>query len=212
MAGMSFLAVKSPVAPKITIVGGGGTDASATCAISTSSAGIIDITMTNEGSGYLTSPSITFSSPSLGAGTTAVGIASLSSDGKIKTILLSKSGIGYSTAPIITISPPSISGINATNLNYIFNESVTGSISGTSARVKSWNYTTKNLKVSILTNSSSKGFYPGEILVGSKSNAAYIVESFDSFNNYDKYSENKIIQSESEQILDFSESNPFGSY
>lgn len=200
------------VAPKITIVGGGGTDASATCAISTSSAGIIDITMTNEGSGYLTSPSITFSSPSLGAGTTAVGIASLSSDGKIKTILLSKSGIGYSTAPIITISPPSISGINATNLNYIFNESVTGSISGTSARVKSWNYTTKNLKVSILTNSSSKGFYPGEILVGSKSNAAYIVESFDSFNNYDKYSENKIIQSESEQILDFSESNPFGSY
>jgi hypothetical protein len=200
------------VTPRIAISGGGGVGASATCAISTDSMGIINITVNNRGSGYVSKPSILFSGPTAGTGTTAVGIASLSSNGQIQNILLSNSGYGYTIAPTITISSPPISGVNTSSQNYKFNETITGSISGTTAIVKSWDYDTNILKVSILSSSSSKGFYPGEILVGSASSASYIVESFDSFNNYDKYSENKTIEAEAEQIIDFSESNPFGTY
>jgi hypothetical protein len=71
---------------------------------------------------------------------------------------------------------------------------------------------TKTLKVSIIDDVSVKGFYPGEVITGLESNASYAVESYDSFNNYDKYSENKTIEEEADQIIDFSESNPFGTY
>lgn len=200
------------VAPQITITGGGGVGASATCAISTDSMGITNISIGNSGSGYIAKPSIVFSAPMSGSGTTAVGIASLSTSGNIQNILLSNSGYGYTIAPTITISSPPISGVNTSTLNYKFNEIITGSISGTTARVKSWDYDTGILKVSILSSSDSKGFYPGEILVGTASSTSYIVESFDSYDKYDKYSENKTIETEAEQIIDFSESNPFGTY
>lgn len=198
--------------PKITISGGGGVGAAATCTIETVISGITSISMSNKGSGYMSKPTISFSSPSPGIGVTPIGISSLSTTGQIEAILLSNSGIGYSSVPIITISPPPSSGINTSNVNYQFNEIVTGSISGTTARVKSWDLDTKILKVSIIDDVSVKGFYPGEIITGSDSNTSYATVSFDSFNNNDKYSENKTIETEAEQIIDFSEKNPFGTY
>jgi len=71
---------------------------------------------------------------------------------------------------------------------------------------------TKVLKVSFIDDVSAKGFYPGEIITGSDSNTSYATVSFDSFDNNDKYSENKTIETEAEQIIDFSEKNPFGTY
>ena len=198
--------------PKITISGGGGVGAAATCTIETVISGITSISMSNKGSGYMSKPTISFSSPSPGIGVTPIGISSLSTTGQIEAILLSNSGIGYSSVPIITISPPPTSGINTSNDNYQFNEIVTGSISGTTARVKSWDSDTKILKVSIVDDVSVKGFYPGEIITGSNSNTSYAAISFDSFNDSDKYSENKTIETEAEQIIDFSEKNPFGTY
>lgn len=198
--------------PKITISGGGGVGAAATCTIETVISGITSISMSNKGSGYMSKPTISFSSPSPGIGVTPIGISSLSTTGQIEAILLSNSGIGYSSVPIITISPPPTSGINTSNINYQFNEIVTGSISGTIARVKSWDLDTKILKVSFIDDVSLKGFYPGEIITGSDSNTSYATVSFDSFNNNDKYSENKTIETEAEQIIDFSEKNPFGTY
>lgn len=194
--------------PKITISGGGGVGASATCSIETVENGVISFNILNGGSGYKTKPSISIIG-SVGSGQTAVGIASLGNSNEIASILISNSGVGYTQAPTVVISPPSI--ISGTG-NYIFNEIVTGSISGTQARVKSWDYGTKVLNVSIITNVTSKGFYPGELIVGSTSSATYAVSLFDSYNNFDKYSQNKIIESEADQIIDFSESNPFGVY
>ena len=200
------------IAPKITISGGGGVGASATCGIVTNGNGITNITMINKGSGYITKPLILISPPTVGGGVTAVGIASLSSDGKIETILLSDSGKGYTSSPIIFIDAPPISGINTSSTNYKFNELIVGSESGTTARVKSWNLDSKILTVSIVDDITARGFYPGEVITGLDSDTAYVVESFDSYDNNDKYSENKTLQTESDQIIDFSESNPFGTY
>lgn len=200
------------VAPTVTISGGGGVGASATCSIGISTSGITGVTMINKGSGYIKKPIILFSPPNIGSGTTAVGIASLSNDGKIESILLSNSGIGYTFSPQIFIDNPPISGINTNQINYQFNETVIGSTSGTTAKVKSWDLDSKILKVSIIDDASVKGFYPGEIVTGSDSDTSYVVVSFDTFNIDDKYSQNKTIETEADQIIDFSESNPFGTY
>ncbi len=110
--------------------------------------------------------------------------------------------------PIAVVSPPSIISGSGT---YLFNEIIVGSTSGFKARVKSWDQDTKILKISYLDNSST-GFYPGELVVGTASSAVYAVSSFDSWDKYDKYSENLQIETEADQIVDFSESNPFGNY
>lgn len=197
------------IAPTITIIGGGGIGAAATCSIASTGNGIVRFNMTNVGSGYKSKPPITIVG-SVGVGETAVGIASLGPNNEIISINISNPGIGYTQPPIVTIAPPPlISGFGS----YIFNEIVTGSTSKTQARVKSWDKDTNELKVSFVSvGASTPGFYPGEIVVGSSSSATYAVSSFNQWDLYDKYGENKIIQDEAEQIIDFSQSNPFGNY
>jgi hypothetical protein len=197
------------VAPTITISGGGGSGAAATCSIETVNNGIISFSMLNVGSGYKTKPVITITG-SVGTGETAVGIASLGTNNEVSAIRISNSGAGYTQAPIVTIAnPPSLSGFGT----YIFNEIITGSTSGTQARVKSWDYDTKVLKVSFANiGENNSGFYPGEIIVGSSSSATYAVSIANEWDLYDKYGENKVIQDEADQIIDFSQSNPFGNY
>lgn len=197
------------VAPKIQIIGGGGYDASATCIIETTYQGITSFVITNPGGGYKEIPKVTITG-SVGSGETTVGIASIGSDGTLKAIRISNSGFGYTSNPVITIENPSIISGNG---NYIFNELVTGTKSNTTARVKSWDKPTHSLKVSIVSiGTTIKGFYPGELIIGSASSAIYAVSSFEQWNDTDKYGDNKIIQTESNSILDVSESNPFGYY
>lgn len=198
------------VAPKITISGGGGVGASATCSIEQIQNGIISFTMSSVGSGYKNKPTITITG-SVGAGETAVGIASIGTSNQISAIRISNPGAGYTQAPTITIAPPpSLSGIGT----YLFNEVVTGSTSGTQARVKSWDYDTKVLKVSFVNigENNNRGFYPGELIVGSASSAIYAISTVNEWDLYDKYGENKVIQDEGDQIVDFSQTNPFGYY
>lgn len=194
--------------PIITISGGGGSGAAATCEVETIKNGIVKFDMIDNGSAYKSKPIVTITG-SVGIGQTAVGIASINTNNQISAILIQNSGIGYTQLPIITLSAPSI--ISGTG-NYKFNETVVGSSSGTVGRVKYWDIDTKILKVSIVNNAATKGFYPGEIIVGSASSATYAVSTYDVFDNYDKYGENKIIQIESEDIIDNSESSPFGFY
>ena len=63
------------VAPTMTISGGGGIGAAATCSIETVFTGVVRINVTDGGVGYSTVPTIQVGQP--GAGTTAVGIASV---------------------------------------------------------------------------------------------------------------------------------------
>jgi hypothetical protein len=195
------------VAPNISIIGN-GIGAAATCGIETSQFGVISINLTDNGVGYSTAPYITITG--IGVGETATAIASVVGTAQsVSSISITNPGVGYIITPGLTINgPPILTGIGT----YVFNEIVTGSRSGTTARVKSWDFDTKILKVSFVNNVTPNGFFPGETIVGSISNAQYSVNTYSNWNPYDKYGDNLQIQTEAESILDFSESNPFGSY
>ena len=200
--------------PTITIYGGGGAGAAATCSVETTYKGLIRFILTDGGVGYSTPPVITVSAPGeVGIGVTAVGIASVGRTGSndvVKSIYISNPGIGYTSTPTITIAnPPIITGIGT----YLFNEVIEGTRSRTRARVKEWDKDTKILKISFVgIGSTTRGFLPGETIVGKESGAIYSVQTFNQMDLYDKYSQNDEIEEEADLILDFSESNPFGSY
>jgi hypothetical protein len=194
--------------PIITITGN-GVGAAATCGIETSQFGVISINLTDNGVGYSTAPIVTIDG-NVGSGVTATAISSVVGNTQsVSSIKITNTGIGYTISPQVVINgPPILTGIGT----YLFNEIVTGSRSGTTARVKSWDFDTKILKVSFVNNVTPNGFFPGETIVGSISNAQYSVNTYNNWNPYDKYGDNLQIQTEAESILDFSESNPFGSY
>lgn len=192
------------VSPSISILGGGGSGAAATCGIHTTYNGIRTISIGNSGSGYSIPPIVSISSPTTGPGIAASAFATLQGT-SISKIYISNAGVGFTSAPTIAISPPPIiSGIGT----FIFNEEVTGSTSGTIARVKSWDKDTNILEIYV----NNGDFYPGEIIVGSKSLATYSVKDHNDISTLDKYQENEEIEKEADLIIDFSESNPFGIY
>jgi hypothetical protein len=196
------------IAPTIAISGGGGTGAAATCSIETSLSGISSFVVTNNGSGYVTSATVSIIG-NVGIGQTAIASSIAGIGQSISSIRIVNPGAGYTIAPSVTIAPPPVlSGIGT----YMFNEEVFGSVSGTRGRVKSWDFDTKVLKVSIVDNAATKQFYPGELIVGAASSAIYSVQSYDAWDQYDKYSENVEIENAAEGIVDFSESNPFGTF
>ncbi len=197
--------------PIITITGGGGVGAAATCSIEKNYKGVIRFTVTDNGIGYGTAPTVTVAQP--GAGTTAVGIASISANGtsnEVKSIYVSNPGIGYSQAPIITVAnPETISGSGT----YLYNEIIQGMRSGTQARVKNWDEDTKILKIShVGIGTTTTGFFPGEDIKGLESDALYSNVSFNKEDTTNKYNEGDIFETEADSILDFTESNPFGTY
>ena len=192
------------IAPSIVINGGGGSGAAATCGIQTTYNGIRSIGIGNSGIGYAVPPTISIGSPTTGPGIAASAFATLQGT-NISQIYISNAGVGFTISPTITISPPPI---NSGTGNFIFNEEVVGSRSGTIARVKSWDKDTNILEISI----NDGQFYPGEIIVGSASSARYSIKEHNMTSLHDKYEENDEIQTEADFIIDFSESNPFGNY
>ena len=184
------------VAPKVLIFG----DGSGATATSTIGDGIVGvITVTNSGGGYINSPSIVFTGiSSVSAAATAV----VSSAGSITQIRITNAGLGYTQPPSITIGNPSLSSLGS----YTFNEIITGSTSGTTARVRSWNSITNILEVSTVSGQ----FVAGETLVGAASSASRTLRSVDVFASRDGYSDNETIEEEADSIIDFSDANPFG--
>jgi hypothetical protein len=171
---------------------------------------VTGIAVTYGGGGYLHPPTVTISNnvseknyveiiPGI---STAIGIASVNSSGNISAINVIDSGYGYILNPEITISNPSLVGVGT----YQFNEIITGSISGVTARVRSWNATTNKLEISNVTGS----FIAGESIVGSASSASYALLSTNENNINDGYTDNENIEIEADDIIDFSEKNPFG--
>jgi hypothetical protein len=192
------------VAPTITITGGGGTGAAATCGIQTDKKGVIKVVVNNGGAGYSTAPNVTFSLPSLSPQIPASAVATVSAAGTISAINITDAGAGFFSAPTVTVATAATTGIGT----YWFNEVVTGSRSGATARVKNWDTDTNILRVGI----TSGGFYPGEIITGARSGAAYEINVSAANTVTDKYRQNEEIELEADNIIDFSESNPFGTY
>ena len=184
------------IAPKVLIFG----DGSKSTATSTIGNGIVGvITVTNSGGGYINPPSIVFTGiSSVSAAATAV----VSSAGSITQIRITNAGLGYTQPPSITIGNPALSSLGS----YTFNEIITGSISGTTARVRSWSSVTNILEVSKVTGQ----FIAGETLVGTASSASRTLRSIEIFAAKDGYSDNKNIEEEADSIIDFSNKNPFG--
>lgn len=65
---------------------------------------IASITVTNEGSGYTSVPTVTIGTPTAGYGTTATAIATVGSGNKVTAITVTHAGSGYLTAPSVTIT------------------------------------------------------------------------------------------------------------
>lgn len=187
------------VAPTVTFSGGGsgGTGAAATATIGDGVVGII--TVTSGGGGYTENPTITF----IGVSTvSAAATAIVSAAGTISAIHITNAGLGYTEAPIITIASPSGSGSGT----FSFNEIVTGSVSGTTGRVRIWNAETNVLELGTVDGE----FSVGENIVGSTSGASYSLRTVDVNPTDDGFADNISIETEADSILDFSEQNPFG--
>ena len=187
------------VAPQVRFIEGGGKGATGIASIGDGVIGII--TVTNSGSGYVNSPSITFTGVST---VSAAATAVVSAAGTITSIRITNAGLGYTVPPTITIGNPALTSSG----NFVFNEIVTGSQSGVTARVKSWNSVTNVLQVSNLTGE----FELGENVVGSASSASHYLRSVNVLvaKTDDVYAENIDIEEEANDIIDFDETNPFG--
>ena len=94
-----------------------------------------------------------------------------------------------------------------------FNEVIEGSRSFAQARVKSWDQDTKILLISnVGIGSTVSGFFVGENIIGKSSGASYALASHNYEDANDKYNDASAFEINADDILDFTESNPFGTY
>jgi len=203
--------------PIISFSGGGGVGAAATCSVETSvSDGVVRFVINDGGVGYGTAPVVTISNPAGGtANDKAIGITSIGIDdstgfNKVKSIFIQNAGKGFTLQPTVTIADPeTISGIGT----FEFNEIVQGMRSGTQARVKNWDIDTGILSISnVSIGGTITGFFAGEDIKGLSSGALYSLSIFNEDDTTDKYNEGDIFESEADSIVDFTESNPFGTF
>jgi hypothetical protein len=185
--------------PSVTIVGKSGSGGIATAVLGSRTLGIA--TITSGGSQYSSTPIVSISTAPFG-GVNATAEAVLTVTGIVTAIRYTNSGAGYTVAPTITLTGP----IGISTGDFKFNEIVRGVSSGTTAYVKDWDADTRILKVSII----GSNFAIGELIVGSA--ATHKVYSINTFDEYDTYSESIEIENEADDIIDFSQKNPFGNY
>ena len=133
---------------------------------------------------------------------TATGISTLTSGGSVEAIHITDAGHGYVITPTVTLSDPTTDNTG----NYKFNEVVTGSISGTTARVRTWNGATNVIELA----SVSGTWTVGEKIVGQTSGASHKLRIIDLDPTDDGFADNLEIETQADSILDFTEENPFG--
>ena len=193
--------------PTITITGGGGAGAAATALIVHQ--GVLSFSVTEQGGGYFgTPPTVTIAGPAVGVTATAEAIIS---SGKVTSIQITNAGSGYTSIPSVELSSP-VSGVGT----YLYNEQVTGQSSGVTARVRNFkertDITTIRPPIDLQVSLNTGNFSAGETLVGSISSVTYVIESYDRDSYDNPYDVNEEIETEADDILDFTESNPFGGY
>jgi len=148
---------------------------------------LTSITITDGGSHYKqgTPPSVTITG---GGGTGATATATVSSTGIVNGINVDSPGSGYTSAPTITI-------------DY--------SPKDNRAEVKSWDNTTRALQVFNRTGT----FTTDEVVTGLTSGAKWSPETFDTLNNVSSnYDQNREIENDADNIVDWTEKNPFGEF
>ena len=99
-------------------------------------------------------------------------------------------------------------GVGGTG-DFDIGETVTGSTTGVEAEVKSWDPTTRILQVINRTGT----FATGEAVTGDVSGAVWVVGTFDTLNNTNsEYDQNREIEDSADNIVDWTERNPFGEF
>ena len=203
------------IPPTVTFSGAGGSGAVARAGIGT---GVVKILFSSAaGSNYTSPPVVSISTSPSGLSTAnATGVAVVSAAGTITDIRFTNAGFGYVTSPVITIANPN-TGVGTGN--FFLNEVVKGQSSLCTARVKDWDADTNVLKISNI----STNFALNEILVGSATTrefpgmgqtGSYTINkiSLDEFQD-DEFANNLVIENEADGgLVDFTESNPFGSF
>jgi hypothetical protein len=193
--------------PIVIISGGGGSGGIATAVINTRVLGVIGIS--SGGVGYTTAPQIliqrTFIPSSTGISSNirnAQAEPVLNSNGAVVAVRYSNAGAGYTFTPTISFTDPTA----ITFGDYDYNEVVTGSRTGTTGYVKSWDYVNRILKLSVVDGN----FTRGESIVGAA--ASYKVSTVQTNEFLDAYAENIEIENSADIIVDFNQRNPFGEY
>ena len=197
------------VAPTLTIASpAAGTTATATAFINTTTGIITGVTVTNPGTGYTSAPTITLTG---GIGTALV-TAFVNVAGIVTGTNIDYVGAGYTRVPTATFSSPFV-GVNTGT--FIGNEVITGQTGLATARVKDWNEATKVLKVYRVAGD----FRDGETIVGSATTldgvdttGSYILNSIVYEDADDDYNASIEFEDEGEDIIDFTETNPFGTF
>ena len=120
----------------------------------------------------------------------------------VKIVDVTNGGSGYTTTTVTFSAAPS--GITGA---FTVPETVTGSVTGTTANMVEWDAQEGWVKLKSPTGS----FSVGESLVGSESGATIVLDSYNEMATADpKYSEAVTFETAADDILDFSETNPFG--
>ena len=160
----------------------------ATATATISSGAVNAITVTDGGEHYKSAlpPTVTITG---GGGSGATATATVSSAGIVTSISITAGGTGYTSAPTVTI-------------DYSPKDS--------RAEVKSWNSSTRELQVINRTGT----FTTAEVIEGQTSGARWSPESFDTLNNTSStyYAQNRAIEDSGDEIIDWTEGNPFGEY
>ena len=121
-------------APIITISGGGGTGAAATCSlVPAGKKGLQVINITNHGVGYSTTPTVAISLPSLSpqAPASVHPIVGTASSNPITNLYILDAGAGFFSPPTVTIGAGATVGVGT----FWFNEEVVGETSNVVGRV-----------------------------------------------------------------------------
>jgi hypothetical protein len=97
-------------------------------------------------------------------------------------------------------------GVGGTG-DFTINETITGGTTGVTAEVKSWDNATRVLQVINRTGT----FATGESITGNDSGSVWVVGTFDTLNNTNsEYDQNRVIEDSADNIIDWTEGNPFG--
>ena len=134
---------------------------------------------------------------------TAINILSGGSGYKsVKLIDITNGGSGYTSASAsFTAAPAGITGA------FTVPETVTGASTGATANLVEWNAKEGFVKLKTPTGT----FLVGEVIVGSESGAQIVLDNRDEMATADpKYSESVTFENIGDDIIDFSEGNPFG--
>ena len=178
---------------------------------------MVGLKILNGGEGYDVSRSyIDFNDPST-AGTKPVVVPTFDSNGTLTKVEITNEGDGYDSVSQIVIDsggsgyttaafdvesvPAGLSG------NFVDGETVTSGTTAGTALLADWDKSEGWLKL----KSPTEDFQIGELLVGNTSGASITIHSYDAMKTTDtKYSESDTFETLADDIIDFSEGNPFG--